>query len=145
MNNNIKVKFTNTKFNVFNSKNKKKDKPVVPVIECVTVCKVEFDTFLPGSFFDTDLGKSVFFDDTGFEFKVSAKAKCSPNDTFDEVKGKRIAESRANIKAYNKIMSILAYCNGYYLNLSECYKNKCMKVVGINKGEVNHLKTLLND
>lgn len=34
------------------------------------------------------------------EFTVTAKARCSSEDTFDEVIGKRIAESRAKAKAF---------------------------------------------
>lgn len=36
-------------------------------------------------------------------FTVRAVAKAHPDDTFDENKGKRIAKSKANIKAYYKI------------------------------------------
>lgn len=39
-------------------------------------------------------------DDFG-RFTVRAIAKCSPDDTFNEVIGKRIAESRAKAKAFN--------------------------------------------
>ena len=35
------------------------------------------------------------------EFIVKAKARCNENDLFDEVVGKRIAESRAKVKAYS--------------------------------------------
>ena len=33
-------------------------------------------------------------------FTVIAKARCNPNDTFDEAMGKKIAESRAKAKAF---------------------------------------------
>ena len=41
----------------------------------------------------------VTFIDRVIEFK--GKSKCSPEDTFDAIKGKRIAESRAKAKAYS--------------------------------------------
>lgn len=36
----------------------------------------------------------------GFHYTAIGVAKCSPEDTFDEIKGKRIAESRAKSKVY---------------------------------------------
>lgn len=37
----------------------------------------------------------------GGEFIVKAKARCNKEDEFDEVIGKRIAESRAKVKAFS--------------------------------------------
>ena len=34
-------------------------------------------------------------------FTITSIAKCHKDDTFDEIKGKRIAESKAKIKAFN--------------------------------------------
>lgn len=38
----------------------------------------------------------------GYFFEVTGIAKCSAEDTFDETKGKRIAESRAKKAIYKK-------------------------------------------
>lgn len=45
----------------------------------------------------------IFKNDNYPIFTVRAVAKAHPDDTFDEIKGKRIAKSKANIKAYRKI------------------------------------------
>jgi hypothetical protein len=57
------------------------------------------------------------------EFTVRAIAKAHPDDVFDETKGKRIAKSKANIKAYRKISTclreMLKSVQSVYRNLSE--------------------------
>lgn len=40
---------------------------------------------------------------SGTRGTVTAKAKCAPDDAFDEVHGKRLAESRAKAKLYRKL------------------------------------------
>lgn len=40
------------------------------------------------------------------EFTVKAKARCNNTDTFDEKKGKMIAESRAKAKNHVKELSV---------------------------------------
>lgn len=47
--------------------------------------------------------ESMFKNNSYPEFTVRAVAKAHPDDTFDEIKGKRIAKSKANIKVYRKI------------------------------------------
>lgn len=39
-------------------------------------------------------------------FKFIGVSKCSPDDVFDETKGKRIAESRAKVKVYKKAANL---------------------------------------
>ena len=43
-------------------------------------------------------------------FKVKGVAKCSPNDTYDETLGKRIAFSRAFITGHKKFKHIINMC-----------------------------------
>ena len=43
-----------------------------------------------------------------FIFYTEANAKCSPEDNYDKVLGQRIAESRAQTKAYN--IAVRIYC-----------------------------------
>jgi hypothetical protein len=56
-------------------------------------------------------------------FTVRAVAKAHPDDVFDETKGKRIAKSKANIKAYRKILAcfnkMLKSVQSVYQSLSE--------------------------
>lgn len=62
-------------------------------------------TFSKSKFYVDEHKKTVIcsikitFIDRVIEFK--GKSKCSPEDTFDAIKGKRIAESRAKAKAYS--------------------------------------------
>lgn len=42
------------------------------------------------------------------EFKVKGIARCAPEDKFDELTGKRIAESRATVKLYKKADALVA-------------------------------------
>ena len=77
-------------------------------------------------------------------FNVSAIAKCDPTDTFDEVAGKRISESRATIKALNTAGRVLEYIfekrvlkfNNYIVDADE-------KLNRIFEKELKHLDTLL--
>ena len=46
----------------------------------------------------------------GGEFIVKAKARCNKEDEFDEVIGKRIAESRAKTKAYRTAYKFWSIC-----------------------------------
>lgn len=44
----------------------------------------------------------IEFSIAGHPFKCVGKARCNKEDVFDEVKGRRIAESRAKTKVYKK-------------------------------------------
>lgn len=51
--------------------------------------------------------ESVFKYNNRPKLTVRAVAKAHPDDTFDEIKGKRIAKSKANIKVYHKLIVCL--------------------------------------
>lgn len=76
------------------------------------------------------------------EFTVTAKARCNPNDTFDEVTGKRIAESRAKTKAF-KIAKNVWNCIAKGLtekaNIANTMAKNC---AAMEKIESNHVKEL---
>ena len=76
------------------------------------------------------------------DFKVRAKAFCSKDDKFDEVIGRRIAESRAKAKAYKTAMKFWNICS-IKINeaLSQClnFKNACYLA---NAKEEEHIKEL---
>lgn len=77
-------------------------------------------------------------------FKVSAIAKCDPTDTFDEVVGKRIAESRATIKALNTAGRVLEYIfENRVLKFSNYIADADEKLNRIFEKELKHLDTLL--
>ena len=76
------------------------------------------------------------------KFTVKATARCNPNDTFNETIGKRIAESRAKVKAFRIAKNIWSCItkklfNEYNISM-EMYENcKAME-----KFESNHVKEL---
>ena len=64
-------------------------------------------------------------------FKVKGVAKCSPNDTYDETLGKRIAFSRAFITGHKKFRFIADMC-------LEALKDKVteMAIIGNNEDDI---------
>ena len=85
--------------------------------------------------------KAPMVNDYG-EFTVTAKARCNPNDTFDEVIGKRIAESKAKTKAL-KIAKNVWNCIAKGLtekaNIANIMAKNCAAMEEI---ESNHVKEL---
>ena len=78
----------------------------------------------------------------GGTFIVKAKARCNASDTFNEVVGKRIAESRAKAKAYkvaarfwknsaNIFKGIIASC--------EYAEKACLKALEVENKHVEEL------
>ena len=55
------------------------------------------------------------------------KAKCSPNDSFDESKGKKIALKRAQIKFYKKQNESNISIWDFYMRMSEKMSKKIDK------------------
>lgn len=77
------------------------------------------------------------------DFTVRAKAICCKDDKFDEVIGKRIAESRAKVKAYKtarKFWDICATKMGEILDLCIDLKKACI-LAEVNEKE--HVKELI--
>ena len=62
-------------------------------------------------------------EEKAIEFKVSDYSKCHPDDTFDETYGQRLAETRASIKVYKKVKTIL----------EENAKRICLEVDEVNQ------------
>lgn len=85
-----------------------------------------------------------FYYDT-VEFDVSAKAKCSPYDIFNIEIGKRIAESRATIKAMKVISALLEDGANYHFNRVTELSGYNTKVENILYKKMKHLNDLLND
>ncbi len=100
----------------------KEKKTVVCIIECNT--GIGRDNKLLGIALELDAKirkvNNVKIHPMG-EFTVLGVAKCHNEDSFDEIKGKRIAESRAKKNAYN-----IAY--HFWKNFSKAlsnFKDKC--------------------
>ena len=113
----------------------------------VVVCNMEasmqlFDSNL-WSYTDTDwwATKAPMVNGYG-EFTVTAKARCNPNDTFDEVTGKRIAESKAKTKAFKiakNVWNCIAKSLTKKANIANTMAKNCAAMEEI---ESNHVKEL---
>ena len=114
----------------------------------VVVCNMRVDMQLVASnlwaYMDTKwwaTTKAPMVDDFG-KFTVTAKARCNPNDTFDEVTGKRIAESKAKTKAFKiakNVWSCIAKNLTKKANIANIMAKYCAAMEEI---ESNHVKEL---
>lgn len=76
---------------------------------------------------------------------IKAIAKCSPEDEFNEITGKRIAESRMQIKMYNTITNALNSFKKTLLSYVKTTTNNLMSVNYKLTKELNHLNKLIED
>lgn len=129
-----RVKIVNTKFNV-DAENK------------VVVCELECDLQLEKHPAWLVINPSMWekkFPNIGFDgkFTVKAKARCNNIDTFDEKKGKMIAESRAKAKMFRIAGRLYLCCKRALEGASDsCLTtaSACADAVVI---EENHVKEL---
>ena len=75
-------------------------------------------------------------------FKVKGVAKCSPNDTYDETLGKRIAFSRAFITGHKKFKHIIDMCHDALMIKSAEMNNIYTIEREIVDREIAHLEEL---
>ena len=75
-------------------------------------------------------------------FKVKGVAKCSPNDTYDETLGKRIAFSKAFITGHKKFKHIIDMCYNALITKSAEMKQNCSTEIDILNREIEHLDKL---
>lgn len=126
-----KVKITKTTFHV-DRENK------------VVVCKLECDMQLSEVVgIDTDIRRKFPNVNWAGEFSVKAKSKCDRVDTFDELKGKRIAEGRAKIKMFSiaeRVWEELAKKACKLVN--EC-SNRSKACEEAKEAEENHIRELI--
>lgn len=88
----------------------------VDVENKVVICKLDCDMQLfkhPSYIY---INRSLWFEkfpnvDFNGKFTVVAKAKCDTIDDFDEVKGKRIAESKAKAKMFKLASKVYLECH----------------------------------
>ena len=74
-----------------------------------------------------------------------ATAKCSPLDTFDENKGKRIAESRAKVKAFKYYMNVYTKISQALNSVSVEILNTALACRYAGETELKHIEELDND
>lgn len=79
------------------------------------------------------------------EFVVVGVARCNPEDRFDEEAGRRIAESRAKIKAF-KVAARVWKCIGDKWREAAGYSDRMIDACkGATEVEDNHLELLTED
>lgn len=76
------------------------------------------------------------------EYKVVSVVKCHPDDVFDEIKGRRIAESRAKKEAYNIAYHFWNNLREYCVHLATLARNKADACDIAEMIEKNHIEEL---
>ena len=129
-----RVKIVNTKFNV-DAENK--------VVVCELECDLQLEKHPAWMMINPSMWEKKF-PDIGFdgEYTVKAKARCNNIDTFDEKKGKMIAESRAKAKMFSVASRVWKSCaEALHIAAAKCVftSNACSEAENI---EENHVKEL---
>ena len=76
--------------------------------------------------------------------KVVGLSKCSPDDTFDETKGKRIAESRAKAQVYSIAANTYKESASCFLELLKKHNELEEYCKLLHAKEREHINNLLN-
>lgn len=113
---------------------------VICILECSTgVDQTDVWTTVRHNWWKRKLPLVDFFG----KFTVKAIARCNKDDEFDEVIGKRIAESRAKTKAYRTAHKFWSICAKNISNMAEsCYSTASACSVAFVK-ESDHVKKLI--
>lgn len=109
------------------------------------ICKMCLDMQLNNSSLHGMIDKSVMEKScTNFgKFSITGKAKLHPGDQFDEVVGRRIAESRAKHKAYaraNRLINALIESAEKQVEAAKLYASQLQKC---SEKENAHIKALV--
>lgn len=92
-----KLEFFNIKYNVY------QEKVIVCTISCDTsIMKIPY---IMDIYLEKVMPKLSMCNRAGI-FTISAKSRCHKDDTWNEIKGKRIAESKAKKKAFKIALRI---------------------------------------
>lgn len=73
---------------------------------------------------------------------VRGIARCAPEDEFDLDKGKRIAESKATQKMYNRISSTLNKCLKETYKDVEYLKGELVRIAELQDAEEKHFEEI---
>lgn len=112
----------------------------------IIICEMKADMQLPLSnifYYDYHYWETKVPEVDPFgKFKVITKTRCSPNDTFNEVIGKRIAESKAKAKVFKtakNVWNCIAKSLADSTKMAETMAKNCKIVEEI---EVKHIEKL---
>lgn len=129
-----KVKVINEKY-VVDSKNR--------IVVCILTCNVPVDRINDNLGIYTYPWKKQLPKVNGLAtFRVKGIAKCNPDDTFDEVLGKRIAQSRAKEKSYGIAAIIWSSMARYLMNITNQCFNLSNNCIAEYTKEKEHIKKL---
>lgn len=117
-----------------------KKRAVVCIIECKFNWPTEIDTAWGSDFYKycrkvtgaSTVGRSDYF-------TVVGVSKCHADDTFDEVLGKRIAESRAKKDAYDKAYKVWNMIYKHYIKMAKLASNMAVACFKAKNIEVEHI------
>lgn len=129
-----KVNVTSREFKVFPEKG-------------IVVCTLECDTQICNHYniwYSSEWWKKLHKVKYGGTFTVTAKAKCGTNDKFDEVIGKRIAESRAKCKAYSTAEKLWDVCEEKILEMANICSARAEACRIARRKEAEHVIELCN-
>lgn len=88
--------------------------------------------------------KVVIYDD-GVGITSYVETECSPQDTFDELKGIRISEAKAKLRIYKFIRKFSEFMANYHASVSNYYQDAFMKYDHCVAHETKHFSTLSNE
>lgn len=128
------VRITDTKFNV-DTENK--------VVVCELNCDLQLDKHPAWLAINPSMWEKKFPNiDWKGTFTVKAKARCNDMDTFNEKKGKMIAESRAKLKMYNIAGRLYECCSKALTIANDNCLNTAVACTEAKNVEKKHIEEL---
>lgn len=115
----------------------------------VVVCKMDATLYTPTSMFDDIHIPERFFTGVGI-------AKCSPDDIFDEARGKKIAMAKAENDAYrqavrfmdeqlNKLKSLITAADNFKAKAEACHTHNLDYIESLHNPEHEYYKAEVKD
>ena len=103
----------------------------------------DFISSVIGGWRSTNMPKSLMIENLYGNKEFVAVARCSPQDKFNEVKGKRIAESRAKTAAFKYFEEQFRKCSVVLAWAGVGFKTQSRACKYAKETEYKHLKKLL--
>lgn len=118
--------------------NKKKS-----TVACIMTCRINAPedigyAYMPREV-DNKINKILKTKTVCSTFVVIGISKCHADDTFDEVLGKRIAESRAKKDAYDKAYKVWHIIYKHYIKMAKLASNMSVACFKAKNVEVEHI------
>lgn len=128
-----RVLITGTKFHV-DTENK--------VVVCELKCDLQMSRHPAWIALGKEMWKKKFPNVNWGMFTVKAKARCNDIDTFNERKGKMIAESRAKAKMFNIASRVWKECYNKFAHYAIECSGSAEAYLAAKRIEENHVKEL---